>query len=296
MIVVVSDVHLAKEKMTSNKLGRTDQDFLDFLGLLRTSYLKSGDNLVLLGDLIDFWKRDFSLALKECNDIFSELMNFDGGVKMHYVVGNHDYYMLNLKDNLKSGGLHFSEVEKSVRLSSGGKNFFFIHGYQLETLANPYYKSQTAYELFAENLCLAGDDAGNAAQRLWDMYRKYKDLSSILQNLKRLPSDIDEALKSMMLTPDARLTGKNKAASLIEVLAKLEARTVYLGMERDEILVYGHTHRQPACFDPKTRVVNTGSWKKLPCDYYSFVQIDQGAINLKEFKNGEILNRNSEGC
>ena len=292
MIVVVSDVHLAEEK-TRDGLLRDDQQFLEFLKLLRTSYMKSGDDLVLLGDVIDFWRRDFTRALAECDAVFSELMNFDRGVKIHYVVGNHDYHMLNLKENLQSGGLHFSEVGKSARLSSGGKNFFFIHGYQLETLANPYYKSQTAYELFAENLCLAGDDAGNAASKLWEMM---KESSSILEKLKRFPTDVKGALNSMMETPDKRLHGRHEAASFIDVLAKLESRSVYLGMERDEVLVYGHTHRQPACFNPTTGVVNTGSWGKDPCDYYSFVQIDQGAINLKEFKNGNILNKTGGVC
>jgi len=293
MIVVVSDVHMAEKKTRGNKLLKDDQEFLDFLKVLRTDYMSSGGDLVLLGDVIDFWRRDFAKSLAECDIVFSELMNFDRDVKMHYVVGNHDYHMLNLKDNLIGGGLHFSDVAKSARLSSGDEKFFFIHGYQLETLANPYYKSQTAYESFAEQLCLAGDDTGNAASKLWDMI---KASESILEALKRLPADMSGALKSMMETPEKRLTGRHKAGSFIEHLAKLESRSIYLGMERDEVLVYGHTHRRPACYDPKTKVVNTGSWEKSPCNYYSFVVIDDGNIKLKEFKDGKILSKTGAKC
>ena len=293
MIVVVSDVHMAEKKIRGNKLLKDDQEFLEFLKVLRTDYMSSGGDLVLLGDVIDFWRRDFAKALAECDVVFSELMNFERDVKMHYVVGNHDYYMLDLKDNLLGGGLHFSDVAKSVRLSSGDGKFFFIHGYQLETLANPYYKSQTAYELFAEQLCLAGDDAGDAADKLWNMI---KTSTSVLEALRRLPSDISGALKSMMETPDKRLKSRHKSGSSIENLAKLDARSVYLGMERDETLVYGHTHRRPACYDPKAEVVNTGSWGKSPCNYYSFVVIDDGKINLKEFKGGKILNKTGTKC
>ena len=82
MIVVVSDVHLAEKKTRGDRLLKDDQEFLDFLKVLRTDYLSSGGDLVLLGDVIDFWRRDFAKTLAECDVIFSELMNFDRDVKM----------------------------------------------------------------------------------------------------------------------------------------------------------------------------------------------------------------------
>ena len=79
------------------------------------------------------------------------------------------------------------KVTKSLRLEEGGNKFFFIHGYQLEVLANPYYKSMSAYETFSEGLCLAGDDTGNATDKLWETYETSK---SVLEGLKHLPTDI----------------------------------------------------------------------------------------------------------
>ncbi len=313
MILVVSDVHLAEIPKDSENdrnvvlkdlLSEDDKQFLDFLRYIKSHQLSEGGELVLLGDVVDFWRRDFAKALRECNVIFSELMNFDNKkVNIHYVVGNHDYYMLKLKKNLFKGP-HFSNVSKSVRLSSGDKNFFFIHGYQLETLANPYYKSQTTYEEFAEQLCLCGDDIGSAASKLWELWNWWKihrNLRLVKKQtkhlfLKRRPKDIIGALNSMMEKPGKRLTGRHKAGSMIEMLAGSESRSVYLGMEEDEVLVFGHTHNPYQC-PPENetgalKVVNTGSWKKSPGDYYSFVMIDNGDVQFKEFKDGEILDRN----
>lgn len=313
MIVVVSDVHLAEKPKDSendrnvdleNLLFEDDRQFLDFLRYIKTHQLSEGGDLVLLGDVVDFWRRDFAKALRECNVIFSELMNFDSNkVNIHYVVGNHDYYMLCLKDNLLNGP-NFSNVAKSIRLSSGDKNFLFIHGYQLETLANPYYKSQTTYEGFAEQLCLCGDDIGSAANKLWELWnwwKGYRHLRNVKKNtkylsLKRHPKNIIRALNSMMEKPGERLKGRHKAGAIIEMLAGSESRGVYLGMEEDEVLVFGHTHNPYQC-PPENkmgaiRVVNTGSWKKSPNDYYSFVMIDDGDVQFKEFKDGGISDKN----
>lgn len=313
MIVVVSDIHLAEKQKESEKcpeeklkklLSEDDRQFVDFLREIKNNQLSNGGDLVLLGDVVDFWRRDFSKALRECGVIFSELMSFDHKkVNIHYVVGNHDYYMLQLKKNLLNGP-HFSNVAKSVRLSSGDEKFFFIHGYQLETLANPYYKSQTSYEEFAEHLCLAGDDIGSAASTLWNLWTRYKNRRFKEKQLKRLslkrwPKHIKGALDSMMERPDVRLTGRYQARSLIEELAISEARSVYLGMKRNEVLVFGHTHKPFQCplgNKKAAKVVNTGSWKKSPCDYYSFVVIDEGEIQLKQFIDGKIRDRTDVKC
>jgi len=317
MIVVVSDVHLAEISKDSEDdrnvdleglLSEDDKQFLKFLRYLKAHQLSDGDDLVLLGDLVDFWRRDFAKALRECNSIFSELMGLvEMRVKVHYVVGNHDYYMLKLKENLLDGP-RFSTVAKSVRLSSGDKSFFFIHGYQLETLANPYYKSQTAYEEFAEQLCLCGDDIGHAADEIWTLWNRlnnwwkvHKMLASVKKHtsslsLKRRPKDVKGALSSMMEKPDERLTGRHNAGSMIEMLAGSESRGVYLGMEKDEVLIFGHTHKPYQCPPENNvrtvKVVNTGSWKKNPCGYYSVVVIDNGHVQFKEFKNGGLSDRN----
>jgi UDP-2,3-diacylglucosamine pyrophosphatase LpxH len=279
MIIVVSDVHLAQHPDDPD-VKRDDQAFEDFLKHIACDQLRDGGHLVLLGDIVDFWRRDFAKALTETAEIFSMLTSFNNSVKVHYVAGNHDFFMLRLYER-QTPKFPFAEVSRSLSLQDGGSKFFFIHGYQLEVLANPFYKSLTSYESFSENLCLYGDDTGNAASRLWDAFQTSK---SLLGGLVRLPVDISASLKSMMKSPEERLEGAHKAKSSIDRLAASRARTLYIGAERDEVLVYGHTHDHDSAYDAACRVVNTGSWKKSPCEEYRFLEIKDGRVAAKAFR------------
>ena len=131
----------------------------------------------------------------------------------------------------------------------------------------------TAYKCFAENLCLAGDDTGNAASELWDMIQSSK---SVLDGLRRVPHDLRGALKSMMESPDDRLHGRHNIDLSIDNLAKSTSRTVYLGMKTNEYLIYGHTHKP--FVDDENRVANVGSWNKSPCDEYRYMVIRDGKV------------------
>lgn len=279
MIIVVSDVHLAQHP-NDPVVKRDDQEFADFLKQIADNQLRDGGHLVLLGDIVDFWRRDFAKALTETSEVFSKLTGFNANVNVHYVAGNHDFFMLRLYERL-APRFPFANVSKSVSLEDGGIKFFFIHGYQLEVLANPFYKSLTSYESFSENLCLYGDDTGNAASKLWDAFQTSK---SVLEGLMRVPTDISGSLKSMMKSPDERLEGEHKAKSSIDQLAASKARMLYLGADRDEVLVFGHTHDHDSAYDAVDRVVNTGSWKKSPCEEYRFLEIKDGRVTAKAFR------------
>ncbi len=270
MIVVVSDVHLA-ERAGDSKVKTDDKNFIQFLDHIAEDRLKDGGDLVLLGDIVDFWRRDFVSALRESDTVVEKLIAIGSKAEIHYIAGNHDFHMLRMYE-LSQNKFPF-KVEKSLRLRDDKIKLLFLHGYQLEVLANPYCKSMTAYETFSEGLCLAGDDTGNAADRLWELFKSTK---SALDGIKRLPSDIKGFINYMVCPPPDR-----NAQSAVERLASSQARTIYLGMEPDEFLIFGHTH-SPFC-DTKNRVANTGSWGKEPCDHYSFIEIEDGVVRQKRF-------------
>ncbi|MBN1133516.1 MAG: metallophosphoesterase family protein, partial [Methanosarcinaceae archaeon] len=118
-IVAVSDVHLGMK-------GANNQKFIDFLESL--DFEKISD-FVLLGDIIDIWRRDFTKAVIECSKPLTLLNDLIDDTKIHYVVGNHDYYLLRL---FELHGKNFPfEVKKSTVISSKSQEFFFFHGYQL---------------------------------------------------------------------------------------------------------------------------------------------------------------------
>ena len=83
MIIVVSDVHLGCQ--SSNK-----KEFMQFLEMCDTPEI---DHLVLLGDILDFWRRNNAHVIVENSDVLEKIGHLKAK-KIHYVVGNHDYYIL----------------------------------------------------------------------------------------------------------------------------------------------------------------------------------------------------------
>lgn len=267
-IVVVSDVHLGMKEAKTDK-------FVEFLDFLKT---KNVEHLVLLGDIIDIWRRDFTKAIIECSESLTHLNDMKDKTKVHYIVGNHDYYLLRLSEIF---GENFPfEIKKSTVIKSKDQDFFFFHGYQLEVLCNPYYKSMKTYETFSEHMCLAGDDTGNAADKLWKSIQTH---SSLWDSLKKFPENPRAALKSMMEPPETRIRNvhKHNVIEPIEELARAKTRHFLLSIRPEQYLIYGHTHHPYV--EEENKVANTGSWgfgeeKKL-----DYIEIIDDVVNLKEF-------------
>jgi len=271
-IVAISDVHLGIKGANESK----------FIKFLETRNFEEIDNFVLLGDIIDIWRRDFTKVILECSKSLTLLNDLTGDTKIHYVVGNHDYYLLRLSQ-LHKDNFPF-EVEKSTVIKDESTEFYFTHGYQLEVLCNPHYKSMKTYETFSEQLCLAGDDEGNAADAV---YKGIQACRSVLDNLKRLPNNPKAALKSMMEPPEERIRNFNRHNVIepVEKLAGAETRHYLLGIRPEQFLIYGHTHHPYK--DIPNSVANTGSWGFVdPMDHkkkYSYIEITGDVPRLKKF-------------
>lgn len=267
-IIAVSDVHLGMK-------GAKEKDFTEFIESLKDREVK---HLVLLGDVIDIWRRDFTKAVIECSESLNILNDMLNETKVHYVVGNHDFYMLRLSELMKEN-FPF-EVKRATVIKSREQEFFFFHGYQLEVLCNPYYKSMTTYETFSEHMCLAGDDAGNAAEELWEQIQSKR---SFWDSLKRFPSEPKSALMSMMQPPEIRIRNyhKHNIIEPIMELAGADTRHFLLSIRPDQYMIYGHTHE--AYVDNRKKVANTGSWGFGKDKRLEYIEITNDKVELKEF-------------
>ncbi len=269
-IVAVSDVHLG---MT----GARENEFIEFIEDLKN---KDVEHLVLLGDIIDIWRRDFTKAIIECSKSLVVLNEMLDDTEVHYIAGNHDFYLLRLSELLKKN-FPF-EVKRHEVIKSKEQDFFFFHGYQLEVLCNPYYKSMTTYETFSEHMCLAGDDAGNAAEMVWEEIQSKR---SFWDTLKRFPSEPKSALISMMQPPEIRIRNyhKHNVIEPIMELAGAKTRHFLLNILPEQYLIYGHTHM--AYVDDENKVANTGSWGFGDKKYLEYIEIVDDKVKLKEFKS-----------
>ena len=151
----MSDVHLGYNASNS----RAFRDFLNS----RCRSLGRNDTLVLLGDIFDFWRRNNVEVALENESLFSILESLEATI--HYIIGNHDYTLVDLKAVDKP-----FDVSKELKLENGGKIFSFIHGYQLEVLANLEPLTIREYEDLCVSLCLrTGDFFGDVLSIMWDM-------------------------------------------------------------------------------------------------------------------------------
>lgn len=268
-IVAVSDVHLGMK-------GSKEKEFTDFIEYLTDRKI---EHLVLLGDILETWRGDFNKVIIEFSATLGTLNKMLENTQIHYIAGNHDFYLFRLNGLLKNDLFPF-KVEKHVVIRSKEQEFFFFHGYQLEVLCNPFYKSMKTYEAFCEHMCLAGDNAGHTAEKLWEQLLSKR---SFLDSLKMFPSEPKSALMSLRQPPEMRIRNyqKYKIFRPIRELAGAETRHFLLPIHPEQYLIYGHTHE--AYVDDEKKVANTGSWgfgEEKKCEY---IEIVDDKVSLKEF-------------
>jgi len=277
MIVVISDVHLGYEKCNKEVFESFVEEFLE---------KEKIEHLILLGDILDFWRRSNESVLFENMDILCKLNKVKA--KKYYVIGNHDYSLTCL-EQIKD--LQF-EFKRELTLENGDKKFKFIHGYQLdEGTYSPFYE-----DILCPLLCMSGNKVGGWLSDRWDDVQRIKsifakesgidisdkedeELEALIEFLKRAPEDRE---KSQMYEKEVMMA-KELARRYEDFLKAKGVEYLIEPMKKstDEILVYGHTHK-PFC--NKGEKANTGSWVSDAKDTNSYLIIDNGKMELKEWK------------
>lgn len=258
MILVISDVHLGYNISKDHRCNR--KDFQAFLESYTGTKI---DHLVLLGDFFDFWRSNNARIIEDHEEIMAQLTDLNAD-KMHYIAGNHDYYILDLIKRYEvNEKITFS---KYLRLKDNNKSFFFIHGYEIESILTEFPTSLEVYESLSKQMCYNNDTTGSIESRIWAFFEGVKRFSKrrYKEYMNKQPTDRD--------------------LGAVEKFALTTGKYPLLGMEPNEYLVFGHTHR-PFINEDKN-VVNTGSWINDIEEGYqknSYVEIDNGKVNLSYF-------------
>ena len=249
--IVVSDVHLGTE------LSNRDR-FINFIENLESDV----DHFVLLGDILDFWRRDSVGVLLENIDVIQKLMSLEPGINVSYVLGNHDFHLIQFPESYFNSTF---DLNYDLSLRYGETTYRFIHGYQLEYTR---FGTLEAYELFADEMCEAGDNVGRVADAVWKRVCEGGKVIDRIRNLIGRPKWVGEMVGETVAPPDKR------------DLKKLEGYAAQLttGRYAGEFLIYGHTH-EPFVKMEKN-IANTGSWVEGSTDY---LEIDAGGVKLKRY-------------
>jgi UDP-2,3-diacylglucosamine pyrophosphatase LpxH len=248
-------------------LGYANADKTAFNAFLDTLNEESDvTHMVLLGDVVDMWRRDASGVFLEHHDTIAKILTLKSrGVQVFYVAGNHDYHVVNLVNPA-----YPLEFRKELSLTDGPFNYRFVHGYQFD----PDQK----IPLMAF-LCRVMSDQGGALEN--NLWIDFNSMNNILSKMEPsfIKGDLATITKRLHRRPEDRLK-----ASLDKV--NLNARKeVKLG----EVLIFGHTHAP--FVDKAENVVNTGSWVKDAVIHNTYVELSGGKPRLFVFGGHEITER-----
>lgn len=254
-IVAFSDVHLGYDQADSDS-------FLEFIKGLQSR--KDLEDVVIVGDLFDLWRRDIIGLEFELSKYVEELKVLKENVKVHYVIGNHDFHVRYLEDH----GYPFTP-QPSIALDRFGYTIKFLHGHQCDPLQNVLGPNTSEY------LCWTlSDDIGEAKSRLWDILSPKRELTKgeFEQQYDKIMSPPEDERRTMALA--------EKFGTFSSFVDCLKANFKITG-ER-EFIVFGHTHKP--FIDVQKRVANTGSWIKgasHPNTYFEFARWPPQVISFK---------------
>ncbi|MGE5575240.1 MAG: UDP-2,3-diacylglucosamine diphosphatase [Ignavibacteria bacterium] len=119
-IKIVSDVHLGY-------LNSDTASFNKFLDALQSD--SETTDLVLLGDIVDMWRRDASGIFLEYSEIFRKLIKLKEKMRVHYVAGNHDYHVLQLR-----GQTYPFDFRETLEFKDGKFTYIIKHGFEYDPI------------------------------------------------------------------------------------------------------------------------------------------------------------------
>ncbi len=118
-VYFISDIHLMLERSES-EVQRQDIVFR-FLRHVK----ETGGTLIINGDLFDFYFEYKDVIPKVFMPFYHEILKLrEAGIKVHYVLGNHDYWVQDFITDTLFDHTYFTDTEFMIN----GKRFFVTHG------------------------------------------------------------------------------------------------------------------------------------------------------------------------
>ena len=269
--MVISDIHLGYEFCDRNTL-------MAFLDALEKD--PEVTDLVLLGDIVDMWRRDASGVFLESRDVIDRILALPKTISVHYVAGNHDYHVLHLTNSRKYFQYPIS-FSPDLSITDGPFVYRFVHGYEFEYGTKE--DNPTMYEVM-EALCrVMSDEEGAFEQDVWGLVTKaWSEIRYFFTTLLLLKKrEVNITAKMLQNSPETRL------ADTIEDVDRRAYKAV--SGRPNEILIYGHTHRP--FINRQENLVNTGSWVTDAPVHDTYVELSGGKPRLFVFGKGEITER-----
>jgi len=270
-VVVVSDVHLGYDCSDRDKF---DQ-FLDHL-----SQDSDATHFVLLGDIVDMWRRDASGVFLESHGLLEKILALTKKMKVYFLAGNHDYHLRHLVNNNKPGRFYpiqfipdpsynvENDPEKEhtgfvLNDEDSNCQYLFKHGWEYDP---------EQHRPVMESMChVMSDDAGDVESTVWSVLTQGpKEWLVWLKS--HVEPDLRQQIRDVQIRPEDRLK---------DSLGQVE-QNACKDVKPNQVLVFGHTHIP--FVNTKENVANTGSWVTDAADRYdTYVELSNGKPRLFVF-------------
>ncbi|MFY9796165.1 MAG: metallophosphoesterase [Candidatus Nitrosopolaris sp.] len=139
--IIVSDLHLGYEKCNATA-------FTDFLEDCISNGTSKEYSLFILGDLWDLWRKHDIIYSRESDEVLSLINQFKD---VYYLPGNHDHITLDAAHNYPDFNCY--NISRYFRIKSGEKNFFLVHGHELEVISKLISLKLSEYDKISDELC-----------------------------------------------------------------------------------------------------------------------------------------------
>jgi UDP-2,3-diacylglucosamine pyrophosphatase LpxH len=255
---VTSDQHLGYDKSDRTSFGK-------FLDTMESDLAPT--HFVLLGDVIDMWRRDASGVFLENHDILEKILGLTTKMQVYFVAGNHDYHVLRLVN--KPGRLYPIQFLPELVLLDGNYQYLFKHGWEYDAEQQP---------AIMEAFCRAmSDEAGDVESTVWNILTHESGLGEWLKSVAN-KGRRKQQIHNLQRPPEERL----KDMPLEQNACK--------DVKANQVLVFGHTHRP--FVNKKENVANTGSWvTDAAAEYNTYVELSNGKPRLFVFGGQQITKR-----
>jgi UDP-2,3-diacylglucosamine pyrophosphatase LpxH len=309
-LVIISDTHFGNEFAALS----TDHALERLVATLAA--MGDIDELVLLGDIFDFWTTTVTEAIELSRVTMSELFKLDNVGRMVYIPGNHDHHVVRLRHTeltnkrLRDGDLERGELtvpltedcpvlepvkpEKAqfkafmtypwYQVEVRGKAALLTHGHLLgffeRSLWKPRRKFLNAF-LLKNNPSVGLDDIEKFVSPYYEMVTLSTEVPGVIDGRYRFYRMVSRTAKLLGFEKDYRVSAY-RGTDIEENAVEVEALLDHFCGEMPYYFIYGHSHK-PGMLDlplSGTRAVNTGCWFNDPSsreNIYTIVEVTDDA-------------------
>ena len=290
-IFVISDLHMGDGGARDNfPLNNREKE----LGLFLDYVASQQGELIILGDLFDFWQMNLSKIVVKHLPLLDRL----AAMKATYIVGNHDS---DLASFIGTGFLShplFKNMARPFEREIGGKRFMFMHGHEVDPLnkGDEPGKGRICCILAGMREDKNGSPVLPDGEFVEDHLEEIGDiLEDIAVHFKKTETRLTGSLAWLPRQVSRRLRRKRTAVTRHFTPAQnpdraKEMLTLYREDMEDngyDVLIAGHTHHPGRIED---WYFNSGTWARK---INNFVQISpNGDAAVYDWVNGRPVANN----